>query len=161
LVDGSEQVAEGLISEEELYRICLEAYPTRENPADPTEESPLTCAHQALGFAINQVECFEAYTAAGWAVNAVGEPEEEVRVQIALLRDIFGNPLRAPSPRSFPDHVIGLAQECYSAFPAVTDRFLILADALADVGEEVAASHCRESIHVKGCHMLDWILRKK
>ena len=57
--------------------------------------------------------------------------------------------------------MVELARECYDAFPAVSDRFLILADALADLAEEQAAEHCRQSEHVKGCHVLDWVLARK
>src|SRR5262249_22614547 len=78
-----------------------------------------------------------------------------------LVRCVFGNPFRPPSPRTFPSHVVGLAESCYAALPEVTDQFLILADALDDLGEIVAAAHCRESLHVKGCHLLDWILNKE
>jgi hypothetical protein len=54
-----------------------------------------------------------------------------------------------------------LAQACSDAFPHVSDQFLILADALEDLGEGQAAAHCREKVHVKGCHVLDWILQKQ
>jgi hypothetical protein len=53
------------------------------------------------------------------------------------------------------------ARECYGAFPAVSDAFLVLADALADLGEEQAGEHCRLGGHVKGCHVLDWVLGKR
>jgi hypothetical protein len=75
-----------------------------------------------------------------------------------LLRDIFGNPFRPLRQQAFPAHVVALARECYDAFPIVSDRFLILADALADLGEEQAAEHCRQPEHAKGCHVLDAIL---
>jgi hypothetical protein len=78
-----------------------------------------------------------------------------------LARDIFGNPFRPLRQRAFPAHVVALARECYDAFPAVSDRFLILGDALADLGEEQAAEHCRQGEHAKGCHVLDWILGRK
>jgi len=78
-----------------------------------------------------------------------------------LLRDIVGNPFRPLPPRAFPPHVLGLAGACYAAFPAVSDQFLILADALDDLGEGRAAAHCREPLHVRGCHVLDWVLREE
>jgi hypothetical protein len=84
----------------------------------------------------------------------------EKAVQAGLLREIFGNPFQPPPPRTFPAHAVGLAQSCYAAFPEVSVDFLILADALEELGEEAAAEHCPEKEHVKGCHMLDWILGK-
>src|SRR5207248_6747269 len=74
---------------------------------------------------------------------------------------LFGNPFRPHSARPFPPHVVGgLAKSCYAAFPEVSGEFLILADALDDLGEHVTAAHCRESLHVKG-HGLEWIRFKK
>jgi hypothetical protein len=34
----------------------------------------------------------------------------------------------------------------------------LLADALDDLGEPDAAGHCRQGEHVKGCHIVDWVL---
>jgi hypothetical protein len=78
-----------------------------------------------------------------------------------LLNDIFGNPFRPLTPRAFPAHVVGLARDCYDAFPAESERFLILADALDDLGEGQAAEHCRRGGHVKGCFVLDWIAGRR
>ena len=64
-------------------------------------------------------------------------------------------------PRLFPAHVVGLTTSCYTAFPDVSSDYLVLADALDDLGEIAAAAHCREALHVKGCHVLDWILNKE
>src|SRR5262249_55097999 len=89
------------------------------------------------------------------------EQQRERLEQCKLLRDISGNPFRPLSGRTFPPHVVGLAEACYAALPDVTDQFMILADALDDLGENWAAAHCRESLHVKGCHALDWILKKE
>jgi hypothetical protein len=75
-----------------------------------------------------------------------------------LLRCLFGNPFHPLSSRTFPAHVLGLAQACYAAFPEVSDQYLILADVLAELGEEAAAAHCREQMHMKVCHIVDWVL---
>jgi hypothetical protein len=72
--------------------------------------------------------------------------------------DILGNPFRPLGARSFPAHIVGLAEAIYAAFPTVSDQYLILADALDDLGEDRAAVHCREAVHVKGCHVVDWVL---
>ena len=85
---------------------------------------------------------------------------DERKAQAVLARCIFGNPFRPASPRPFPSHVVGLAEACYAAFPEVSDQFLILADALIELGEETAATHCRELLHAKGCHVVDWVLKK-
>src|SRR5262249_11316991 len=94
--------------------------------------------------------------------DAVIDPEQrrERARQGELLRDILGNPFRPLRPRLIPPHVLGLAQVCYAAFPTVGGDFLVLADALDDLGEGRAAAHCREALHVKGCHVLDWIMGK-
>jgi hypothetical protein len=81
----------------------------------------------------------------------------EERAQTDLLREIFGNPFRPLAKRDFPAEVRSLARSCYDGEPGV---YLILADALADLGEETAAAHCRQSGHVKGCHIVDWVLGK-
>jgi hypothetical protein len=77
----------------------------------------------------------------------------EVRGVCELVRDVFGNPFRPLPRRSFSAHVRGLAQACYAGDVGLLP---VLADALADLGEEAAASHCRQGMHVKGCHVIDW-----
>jgi hypothetical protein len=103
-----------------------------------------------------QVECREKKReedhGAFWRIYG----EESVR-QGGLLLDIFGNPFRPPAKRAFPAGVRGLARACYDGDASVNP---ILADALADLGEEGAAAHCREPLHVKGCHVIDWVLGK-
>jgi hypothetical protein len=74
-----------------------------------------------------------------------------------LLREIFGNLFRARPARKFPPEVKSLARACYDG---ETGAYSILADALADLGEEPAAEHCRQTGHVKGCHVVDAILGK-
>jgi hypothetical protein len=83
--------------------------------------------------------------------------EEELSAQCGLIREVFGDGYRR-SNESLPAHVVGLAEACYAALPAVTDQFRILADALDEAGEPEAAAHCREPFHVKGCHVLDLCL---
>jgi hypothetical protein len=97
--------------------------------------------------------------AVGMAFGLFEETQAAEReAQSNLLRDIIGNPFRPFQSRNFPAHVLGLAQSCYAAFPLVSDDFLVLADALEELGEEAAAAHCRQTSHVKGCHVLDWVL---
>jgi hypothetical protein len=87
---------------------------------------------------------------------------ESARAATCLLaRCIFGNPWRPLPPRSFPAHVLGLAQSIYAAFPAVSEDYPILADALDEIGEAEAAAHCRLESHAKGCCVVDWVLGKR
>jgi hypothetical protein len=97
----------------------------------------------------------------------VGGPEQQVlkaseavaaaetTAQADLVRDIFGNPFRLLPKRKFPADMRSLARSCYEGDAAA---YPILADALADLGEEAAAAHCRQAGHVKGCHVVDWVL---
>jgi hypothetical protein len=76
--------------------------------------------------------------------------------QADILRDIVGNPFRPLPARAFPPEVVALARECAED----STLYPLLADALTDLGEEQASAHCRAALHVKGCHVLDWILNK-
>jgi hypothetical protein len=85
---------------------------------------------------------------------------ESGRIDLAVeltyhLRDLFGNPFRFPEPRPFPAGVVGLALSLYEGDAAL---YPLLADALEDLGEGDAAEHCRRGGHVRGCHVVDWIL---
>jgi hypothetical protein len=62
-----------------------------------------------------------------------------------------------PPGGTFPAHVVGLARSIYATFPAVSPEYAILADALEELGEAEAAAHCRQELHAKGCHVLDWV----
>jgi hypothetical protein len=92
------------------------------------------------------------------AVGYSGLPARAVirRHHADLLRELFGNPFRAPAKRKLPAEVRGLAEACYDEH----SHYPVLADALDDLGEAEAAAHCRLSGHVKGCHVVDWILGK-
>jgi hypothetical protein len=72
-----------------------------------------------------------------------------------LVREVFGNPFRPLPARKFPGEVRALAQACFDGDHAA---YPVLADALADLGEDEAAEHCRLTGHVRGCHVVDWIL---
>jgi hypothetical protein len=86
--------------------------------------------------------------------------EAEERAVCDLIREVIGNPFRPLPSRTFPVHVTGLAGSCYDGFPEVSCQYLILADALEELGESDAANHCRQPVHAKGCYVLDWILCK-
>ncbi len=90
-----------------------------------------------------------------------------------LLRDIFGNPFRpAPIALSLLDwhngRIVQLAQEAYDnrILPSGNldrERLGVLADALerAGCGDADILSHLRgETVHVRGCHVIDLLLGK-
>lgn len=82
-----------------------------------------------------------------------------------VLRDIFGNPFRPVTfaPEWGTGTVLALAREMYASrdFSAMP----ILADALQDAGCEHpdVLAHCREpnQIHVRGCWVVDQVLRNE
>jgi hypothetical protein len=88
--------------------------------------------------------------------------QAEERGQVALVRDVFGNPFAPPPPlsaavRAWNDGtVVQLAQSIYDE--RAYDRLGILADALTDAGcdDDVLLSHLRSAgPHVRGCWALD------
>jgi hypothetical protein len=90
--------------------------------------------------------------------------ETEWSVHRALLRDIFGNPFRPATldPAWRTSTVVALARQMYESrdFGAMP----ILADALQDAGcdNEDILNHCRgDGPHVRGCWLVDLILRKE
>jgi hypothetical protein len=97
------------------------------------------------------------------AGSAQADQEREQLAQLALLRDILGNPFR---PVVFPrkwrtDTAVTLARQMYESrdFGAMP----ILADALQDAGcdSEDILNHCRDpGEHVRGCWVVDLILGK-
>ncbi|MCE9560801.1 MAG: hypothetical protein K8U57_01975 [Planctomycetes bacterium] len=79
------------------------------------------------------------------------------------LHDIFGNPFQpiVLDPNWLTSTVVALANGIYdeNAF----DQMPILADALQDAGcdNEDVLGHCRsEGPHVRGCWVIDQLLRK-
>jgi hypothetical protein len=84
----------------------------------------------------------------------------ERATQAVLLRCLVGNPFRPLATRTFPTHVAGLVESIAAAFPEVSADYAILADALEEQGEGTAATHCRQETHARGCHVVDWILRR-
>jgi hypothetical protein len=102
--------------------------------------------------------------------------DNERAAQSSLLRDLFGNLFRSPSPidssiqRWNDGCVLKLAKRIYQerCLPAGTlDRtwLAILADALEDASyqDEEVLSHLRqqEGVHVCGCYVLDFLLNKE
>jgi hypothetical protein len=98
--------------------------------------------------------------ALGKIAEAAAAREAERAAHCDLLREVFADSYRRPH-EGLPAHVVGLAEACYAAFPAVGDDFRVLADALDEAGEPGYAAHCRRPTHVKGCHVVDWALGKE
>jgi hypothetical protein len=89
---------------------------------------------------------------------------DEVEGHASLLRDIFGNPFRPVtfSPSWRTDTAVTLARTMYDSreFSAMP----ILADALQDAGCDNTdiLEHCRsETVHVRGCWVVDLVLGKE
>jgi hypothetical protein len=97
-----------------------------------------------------------------WAAAAAG-----AAAQVAVIRDIFGNPFREvpvqPSWLRWNDGTVPrIAQGIYEDY-RFTD-LPVLHDALLDAGcdDEDVLAHCRESgPHVRGCWVIDLLLGKE
>jgi len=83
---------------------------------------------------------------------------------VTHAREIIGNPFRpaatAPEWRTFT--VLALAHGIYGE--RAFDRMPILADALQDAGcdSDDILNHCRcETVHVRGCWVVDLVLGKE
>ncbi|HJZ53593.1 MAG TPA: hypothetical protein VKE74_01460 [Gemmataceae bacterium] len=91
-------------------------------------------------------------------------PDRELARQAHLLRDTFGNPFRPVTlgPTWLTSTVVTLAEGIYTE--RAFDRLPILADALQDAGCEdpEILAHCRgPGPHVRGCWVVDLVLRKR
>jgi hypothetical protein len=101
------------------------------------------------------------FLVAAEALRAVGKGHRERAVQVALLRDIFGNPFRrlAIGPSRLTADVTALARaiDDQGSF----DRLPELADLLEATGcsDAELLGHLRgPGPHVRGCHALDAVL---
>ena len=130
-----------------------------------------------LAFGYQAIECaaapfssgsagltFESAEYASAAAKRAVYDEVERSIQVALLRDIFGNPFRpvnfAPEWRT--STVVSLAKSMYDSRDF--SPMPILSDALQDAGceHEDILNHCRAAsgVHVRGCWVVDLILEK-
>jgi hypothetical protein len=90
--------------------------------------------------------------------------DAETKDQSILLRDIFGNPIRpvALGASWLTPQVVALAQGIYK--DRAYGRLPILADALKEAGctNPEVLNHClSEGPHVRGCWVVDLLLRKE
>lgn len=105
--------------------------------------------------------------AASWASAWNQTEADEYKMQVRLLRDIFGNPFRpvkvAPKWIAWNDRMVRrIAQSIYDE--RAFDRLPVLADALeeAGCGHEEILNHLRGTgPHVSGCWALDLVLGKE
>jgi hypothetical protein len=101
---------------------------------------------------------------AGSDLDSDADLDAEDLAQIALVREIFGNPFQPVKfrPEWCTDTATALARQMYEScdFGAMP----ILADALQDAGCERAEvlNHCRDAnqVHVRGCWVVDHVLGK-
>lgn len=165
LVEGAEQLVDGKITKERSSQLFArvefahwgEDFPRMRRGygvAWAIRESryPAQMAQGAASCVMSEVIQSSALEAGAEAASR--KMHEEHRQQARLLREIFGNPFRPHPQRRFPADVRGLAEAAYED----ALHYPVLADALADLGEDEAAEHCRLPGHVKGCHVVDWIL---
>jgi hypothetical protein len=86
-------------------------------------------------------------------------------VQLALMRDVFGNPFRPVTfdPAWRTAAAVSLARQMYESRDF--GNMPILADALEDAGCDSAdiLTHCRDpkQVHVRGCWVVDLVLGKE
>ncbi len=92
---------------------------------------------------------------------ALGYQNMDFSPHVPLLRCVLGNPFRPLPPRALRPVIGELAAACYARFPEVDASYAVLGDALEESGEAVAAAHCRELVHARGCHVIDWALGKR
>lgn len=98
--------------------------------------------------------------------DALGQPDRNAarRDQVALIRDIFGNPfyLSPIAPAWITQTVTGLAQAIFEE--GAFERLPVLADALEEAGctDPEMLAHCRQpGAHVRGCFVIDLLLGKE
>jgi hypothetical protein len=148
LIEVVEQVADGLITQNELDLLWTEAGdPPNLDAGDPDVDCPpdiraARYAAQALGFAANnKIDTFEARTALQCLQEASDDPTLEAPVQVGLLREIFDNPFRPPSIdlAYLTPAVRAIAEAAYQERSLPTGhldlaRLAVLADALEEAG---------------------------
>jgi hypothetical protein len=164
--DVAERAADGLATREQLDEV------RRANPPRAT----LRTAADVAGYAAHCL-CDDDPAEAAWATSALavyalrtGGSQKPwglvLQEQVALCRDVFGNPFRAArverSWLAWNDACVArMAQGIHEE--RAYDRVPILHDALLDAGcdDEAILSHCRApGPHVRGCWAIDLILGK-
>jgi hypothetical protein len=177
-IKAAEQFADGIGTHEELLELAeplidIQSDYTRYSPR--TEQWQLACAAEEVTGRSGVPTCDSARFVAE-AVSAAfsmrrgdyrpefDPPDPEQLPQVALLRDIVGNPFLPTEVAQdwLTSTVVALARQMYRSrdFSAMP----ILADALqdADCDNDVILDHCRgPGPHVRGCWVVDLILGKE
>jgi hypothetical protein len=158
-VECAEQFADGDISRREL-EVARQAALRFVKDSSSTPAQYMATSVALVDFRPKWVADLGRAPLARAAISEVAEEES----QLALIRDIFGNPFRpvAFSPSWQTCTTVALAQQMYAArdFSAMP----LLADALQAAGcdNEDILDHCRgQGPHVRGCWVVDMLLGKE
>jgi hypothetical protein len=162
-----EQIADGTVTENVRRKVISfvhQAFP-------PANVSYHTVGNDPYYVDLMLYRAVVSSNAAGHAAQAVEgltEKAEERRFQSCLLRDIVANPFAAPRPiqaawlRWNDSTVLRIATGIYEE--RAFERLPVLGDALLDSGcdDEAMLEHCRqqESVHARGCWVIDLLLGK-
>jgi hypothetical protein len=169
VVEKARAYADALVSDEAMYRnyLRIKAEVDAKGGGDSAVKRMFSEARRAAYGAAKPDAGEAAWYAATCARDAIkiGHETDDPMIQIAFLRDIFGNPFRPVrfSPEWRTDTAVSLARQMYGSrdFGAMP----ILADALQDAGcdSEDVLSHCRDpkQVHVRGCWVVDLVLGKE
>jgi hypothetical protein len=164
-VEVCEQFADGLADRTALRAAHQAAHDAVEDNVDTSQDDNWT-AFDAVRTNAEDA----AYRAADLAADTLRnyvfahKRDEEEQAQLALLRDIFGNPFQPVSfaPEWRTSTAVALASQMYESRDF--SPMPILADALQDAGCDSAdvLDHCRgEGPHVRGCWVVDAVLNKE
>jgi hypothetical protein len=163
-VEAAEQFADGLMSEREVESFSSGASDEMLTALADQDERKAGFAFAASSTAA--VPLFLGDRGTARAVLSTLSDGDAVGItrQVALFRDIFGNPFRpvAFDPAWRTPTAVALAEQMYAGrdFGAMP----ILADALQEAGCDNAdvLSHCRApGEHVRGCWVVDLVLGKE
>src|SRR5262249_38494805 len=131
----------------------------------------LDTSDEAIGAVINATSAsawgaanataYSAACTAAWAktdTNVDAAIRAETAAQCDLLREIFGNPYRDLPAR--PQAITSLAEEIYAG---KWELMPLLGEWLQEHGFWQIGEHCLDPsvTHVKGCWVVDWVLRKE
>jgi hypothetical protein len=164
-VDVAERYAEGVLGLADLQSAHQSCESVLNTPSFIEVCRPLEAAY----FASLLDPIAAATSASSLAAEAVGDVTDpdtnERHAQVALLREIFGNPFHPVvfNPAWRTSDVVSLARQMYESrdFGAMP----ILADALQDAGCDNTdiLNHCRDTslTHVRGCWVVDMLLGKE
>jgi hypothetical protein len=189
-IEFTEGWADGLVSDDEVYRACDAAYDAEYShedlglPAPSAQHRSAAMAATCISRDISEVECEDAADdAAGYAAEAVAGGMEfrpgggltecgadhkalyaiECAEQCRLLRCIFGNPFQviSPDPSWGTPNAVILTRTMYETRDFTA--MPLLADLLEETGcpKEVSA-HCRgPGPHARGCWVVDLLLGRE